>query len=119
MAEHDQREIQPDNVEKFSALTESLSLHLALVGLAIGLGWIMHQGLMFMENLAVGEREFELMRHVPLFPLAMIGGVSLQIFLDRVGYSKYLDRKLINYDSWLADIRTDLFPPRKKCGSLV
>jgi glutamate:Na+ symporter, ESS family len=51
---------------------------------------------MFVENLAIGEREFELMRHVPLFPLAMIGGVSLQIFLDRVDYSKYIDRKLIN-----------------------
>jgi glutamate:Na+ symporter, ESS family len=96
IAEHDQREIQPDDAEKFSAMTEPLSLHLALVGLAIGLGWIIHQGLMFVENLAIGEREFELMRHVPLFPLAMIGGVLLQIFLDRVGYSKYIDRELIN-----------------------
>ncbi len=96
LAEHDEREIQPMDVDKFSAMTEPLSLHLALIGLAIGLGWALHQGLMLVENLAIGKNEFELMRHVPLFPLAMIGGVFLQVFLDRIGYSKYIDRKLIN-----------------------
>lgn len=96
IAELDEREIQPMDVDKYSAMTEPLSLHLALVGLAIGLGWVLHQGLMFMENLIPGNNELELMRHVPLFPLAMIGGVFLQILLDRTGYSRHIDRKLIN-----------------------
>ncbi|RQD67330.1 MAG: sodium:glutamate symporter [Desulfonatronovibrio sp. MSAO_Bac4] len=96
LAEHDERETQTLDVEKFSSMTEPLSLHLALVGLAIGMGWVLHQGLMQFEGLLLRDSEFELMRHVPLFPLAMIGGVLVQIFLDRIGYSKYIDRKLIN-----------------------
>ncbi|WP_028575559.1 sodium/glutamate symporter [Desulfonatronovibrio hydrogenovorans] len=96
LAEHDERESQQLDIEKFSAMTEPLSLHLSLVGLAIGVGWIIHQGLMWTESVFLSGSDFELMRHVPLFPLAMIGGVFLQIILDRTGYSKYIDRKLIN-----------------------
>lgn len=96
LAEHDERETQPLDVDKFSSMTEPLSLHLALVGLAVSLGWLLHQGLMFMEGVLLGNSDFELMRHVPLFPLTMIGGVVIQIVLDRMGYSRYIDRKLIN-----------------------
>ena len=96
LGEHDERETQPMDVDRFSSMTEPLSLHLALVGLAIALGWLLHQGLMFTENLIIGKRELEIMRHVPLFPLAMIGGVFLQIFMDRIDYSRYIDRKLVN-----------------------
>lgn len=96
LAEHDERETQPMDVDRISSMTEPLSLHLALVGLAIGIGWLVHQGLVFAENAVLGKSEFELMPHVPLFPLAMIGGVLLQIFLDRIGYSRYIDRRLIN-----------------------
>lgn len=96
LAEHDERETQPLDVDKFSSMTEPLSLHLALVGLAVSLGWLLHQGLMFIEGVLLGKGDFELMRHVPLFPLAMIGGVVIQIVLDRIGYSRYIDRKLIN-----------------------
>ncbi|WP_045214560.1 sodium/glutamate symporter [Desulfonatronovibrio magnus] len=96
LADHDERETQNLDIDKFSAMTEPLSLHLALVGAAIGFGWLLHQGLMILERMAFGGSDFELMRHVPLFPLAMIGGVLIQIFLDKVHYSKYIDRKLIN-----------------------
>ncbi len=39
----------------------------------------------------------ELFRHIPLFPLAMIGGLALQIVLDRVGDAgPHVDRALVN-----------------------
>lgn len=94
LAEHDERELP--EIHRISTMTEPLSLHLALIGLAIGLGWLLHQGLLLAEGLVLGHAEFELMRHVPLFPLAMIGGVALQICLDRIGFARYIDRTLIN-----------------------
>ncbi len=67
------------------------------VGIAIGIGWILHQGLIGLEALTWGASGgLELMRHIPLFPLAMIGGVLLQLVLDFSGLGKRVDRQLVN-----------------------
>jgi len=96
-AEHEERE--PVEAEQRAAehLIDPLSVHLGYIAAAIGLGWLLHSGLMALERhtwVAAGGPE--LFRHIPLFPLAMIGGVAIQVVLDRTGRARRIDRKLIN-----------------------
>ncbi len=80
-----EQEIQP---------TDPLSFQLGVVGLAIGIGWLIKTGLTALEARFVGGGG--LFRHVPLFPLAMIGGVLVQITVDRFGQGRHVNRRLMN-----------------------
>jgi glutamate:Na+ symporter, ESS family len=76
---------------------EPLSIHLGFIGLAIGLGWLLLEGLVWLEReVLAGYGWPELLVHVPLFPLAMIGGVLVQLLGGRLGYAHLLDRRLVN-----------------------
>lgn len=97
LAEHEAREIKAAEQRGKEHLIDPLSIHLGYIGLGIGIGWILLQGLIGLERItwaAAGGPE--LMRHIPLFPLAMIGGVLIQIVLDRTGRAAFVDRKLVN-----------------------
>lgn len=75
---------------------EPLALHVAVVGVAILIGKVLLEGLIYLESVTWGAwTETEVMSFLPLFPLAMIGGVLLQLFLDR--YDKYnlVNRKMV------------------------
>ena len=77
--------------------TDPLSIHVGYVAIAISLGWLLQQGLSAIERATWGrDGGVELLVHMPLFPLAMLGGVALQIVLDRTGRAALVDRKLIN-----------------------
>ncbi len=97
LAEHDERELDGAHKDGREHLIDPLSIHLGYIGLAIGLGWILHRGLMVLEQYTwVAAGGPELIRHIPLFPLAMIGGVLIQIVLDRTGRAEKIDRRLVN-----------------------
>jgi len=82
---------------------EPLSVHLGLVAVAVGIGWLLLRGLVLLEAATWGGGDgFALMVHLPLFPMAMIGGVILQIYLDRTGRTSVVDRHLVNRISGLA-----------------
>jgi glutamate:Na+ symporter, ESS family len=78
--------------------TDPLSIHLGLVGVAIALGWLLLEGLRALELMtwARGEDPVTVFTHVPLFPLAMIGGVIIQAVSDRIGTSHLISRRLMN-----------------------
>ena len=77
--------------------TDPLSIHVGYVAIAISLGWLLQQGLAALERATWGgEGGVELLVHMPLFPLAMLGGVMLQLVLDRTGRAVLVDRKLVN-----------------------
>jgi glutamate:Na+ symporter, ESS family len=95
-SEHDERESVPRFARTRSI--DPLSVHLGFFALAIGIGWLILQGLIQLESLtwnADGEG-LALMEHIPLFPLAMVGGVLVQVALMRLGHARSLDRRLIN-----------------------
>ncbi|GAA4835134.1 sodium/glutamate symporter [Garicola koreensis] len=91
---------------------EPLTLHVAVVGLAIIIGWLILEGLVLIEDLLWGQPESvwagadgegtTLLGYVPLFPLAMIGGVIIQIFLDKTGRTQLLDVGLMKRVQGLA-----------------
>jgi len=77
--------------------TDPLSVHLGIVALAIGAGWVIRQGLLVIEHHTWGGADgFTLIPYVPLFPLAMIGGVVIQVVADRTGLGGHISRRLMN-----------------------
>ncbi len=62
---------------------EPLTLHVAIVSLAVLAGWVMLTGIRALHPSLQG---------FPLFPLAMVGGMLIQAAADRSGASAYFDR---------------------------
>jgi glutamate:Na+ symporter, ESS family len=73
--------ISPHSLEPFA-------FHAALVGVAVLIGWYM---LMVIKSLSA-NMEPNLFESFPLFPLAMLGGLFIQIFADKTGLAGYFDR---------------------------
>lgn len=72
---------------------EPISLHLAYIGVSVGVGAILQWLLIVAEGLTLGNLGIEpLMTHIPLFPLAMIGGILVQQCHDLVMPQLKLDR---------------------------
>lgn len=61
---------------------ESFTIHLGVVGLAVLVGWLGLAALQWIEEMLWIDT-IEIFGHVPLFPLAMLGGVVVQLVLDR------------------------------------
>jgi len=96
ISDHDEREPVPRLARTRSI--DPLSIHLGFIALAIALGWLMLEVLVWIESVTwnAGGQGFALMTHIPLFPLAMVGGVVVQGLLMRLGHAQSLDRQLIN-----------------------
>lgn len=84
-----------DTASQRAKWLRTFSVHLALIGVAIVIGWALQQLLIWTEENTWGDR-IELSRYTPLFPLAMIGALIVQVALDRMGLGETLDRKLVN-----------------------
>lgn len=87
---------QFDHKAASNTTSDPLTIHLALVAVAIVLGQFLRSALIFVEGVTYGPFTGDIMPHVPLFPMAMIGGVLLQVILIKTGRAKYVSRELIN-----------------------
>ena len=70
---------------------EAFSLHVAIVGIAIALGYVMQQGLVGLGRLIAPDAKRTVLSSFPLFPLCMLGGLIVQIFEDKFDRHKLLD----------------------------
>ena len=75
----------------FSDSIDSLAWHVAIVGLAVGLGYLILLGLQRAEIALFPDAATRLFKGFPLFPLCMIGGVLLQLAVRRCGGSLLVD----------------------------
>lgn len=66
------------------ASLDNLALHFSLIGLAVLIGMLLKLGV------------DKIMAGVPLFPLAMIGGLIVQFVLNRTPYADLVDKKTLN-----------------------
>ena len=78
-----------------SDVIESLSLHIVIVGVAIGLGYLAKQGLISIENRVGYLAEHKFLSSFPLFPLCMLGGLVVQIIEQRFDKNRLIDSGLI------------------------
>jgi glutamate:Na+ symporter, ESS family len=73
-----------------------LAFHIAYIGVAIGVGYAYLRGLIWLETVTLTRLGAPpLFEHVPLFPLAMIGGITVQVLRDRFAPGLGLDRQLV------------------------
>lgn len=91
LSEEEAREARKQKRMAGSA-TDGLSLQLGWIMLAIVIGWLLLKGLQLIERLTWGG---ELFSYVPLFPLAMIGGLIIQLGIDRLELNHLLIRSYV------------------------
>ena len=75
-------------------LIDPLSLNFGFTGLAIAIGWIILQILTAIESLTWGRGGLELVGAVPLFPMALIGGIIIQVIMTRLDLDVLIIRRL-------------------------
>ncbi len=77
--------------------TDPLSLHIGLVGIAIVIGWLLLTGLQWIEQMTwARDGGLEILAHVPLFPIAMIGGVIVQLCVMRFGLERHVSTRTMS-----------------------
>ncbi|MFU8787327.1 MAG: sodium/glutamate symporter [Candidatus Izemoplasmataceae bacterium] len=76
---------------------EPLAMHLGLYAVAIFIGIGLLEGLKWIERITWGGSDgIELFAYMPLFPLAMVGGVLIQVIVDKFDKYQLFDRKMID-----------------------
>jgi glutamate:Na+ symporter, ESS family len=92
------------------ASVEPLSLHMAVVAVAILIGWCILEALRWIEQqtyasvLINGDTPLEIFAYVPLFPLALLGGVVLQLIALKVGAAHLIDHQImLRIQGWALD----------------
>lgn len=73
---------------------EPLALHFGLIALAVGVGQLILWGLQSLEQLLWAD-QVEILAFVPLFPLAMLGGVVVQFAIERLDRPEIVDRMMV------------------------
>ncbi|MDO4665682.1 MAG: sodium/glutamate symporter [Actinomycetaceae bacterium] len=73
---------------------EPLSLHVAIVAIAVLLGLGILTGLQWVETQLWADK-VKLLAYVPLFPLAMIGGMIVQLLARKLGFAYIIDAQMM------------------------
>lgn len=76
-------------------LSRTLLLNLGLVGLSVLIGWLLLQGLIGLESCTWGRSGLRLFVYMPLFPMALLGSIAVQIGMTAWQKEHWLDRLLI------------------------
>lgn len=75
-------------------LIDPLSLNFGFTGMAIAIGWLILQLLTSIESVTWGRGGLELIGAVPLFPMALIGGIIIQVVMARLDLDVLIIRRL-------------------------
>lgn len=80
-----------------------IAINLAAFAIAIGIGWLLLKGLIITEDMVLnGFTDIRFFTYLPLFPLAMIGGLIVQIFLRKIGKQTLVQRRTAEIISAIA-----------------
>ncbi|XP_022795908.1 uncharacterized protein LOC111334440 isoform X3 [Stylophora pistillata] len=61
-----------------------LAFHLAVLGIAILIGYGLKQGLIAIESTSQKLKDLNFLSGIPLFPLCMAGGIIIQLVIERI-----------------------------------
>ncbi|ROO31858.1 sodium/glutamate symporter [Salinisphaera orenii] len=97
LVSEDERPLSAGGMTVRSESIEPLTLHFAFIAMAILIGLGFLEAMAWVESVTwgAGENGVELLGAVPLFPLAMIGGLVVQQLLTRFDTHNLLDRDLM------------------------
>lgn len=74
---------------------DSLALHLAIIGVAVLIGYGLYLGLVAIESFSPYLTKHKILQGFPLFPLCMIGGLIVQIVVSRFKRIYPIDHSLM------------------------
>lgn len=83
-------------------LIDPLSINFGIVGVAIIIGWLILRSLVWIESFTWGQTGFEVMSYVPLFPMALIGGIVVQLVMNRLRLAPLIIRSMMKHIAGLA-----------------
>ena len=75
---------------------DSLAWHIAIIGIAVLIGYGILEGLRSLEIACLPEVKTRLFKGFPLFPLCMLGGVLLQLFAKMINVDLLVDKEQMN-----------------------
>ncbi len=75
--------------------TDALVVHFSLLALAIAIGWGMKQGLLVFEGLFLAAEDEGFVQYIPLFPMALLGGIVVQVMMRWLPKSHLIDPRRI------------------------
>jgi ESS family glutamate:Na+ symporter len=88
---------------KFQAGPKGIIINVAAFAAAIGLGWLLLKGFVWLEEILLqGITDIRFFTHLPLFPLAMIGGLIVQMTLRKLGRQTLINRRTASIISTIA-----------------
>ncbi|WP_421781212.1 sodium/glutamate symporter [Kiloniella litopenaei] len=70
---------------------DALLLHFSLLCIAIIIGWGLKEVLLIIESFFLTQGQEGMVQYIPLFPMALIGGICLQLFISKIGQDKLLN----------------------------
>ncbi|MDD3678960.1 MAG: sodium/glutamate symporter [Patescibacteria group bacterium] len=89
--------------KKISNKPQAIVTNIIGFALAIGIGSLILRSLISVEGLVLGGfTNIRFFPYVPLFPLAMIGGLLLQLALRKINLEEYINRRVAEIISALA-----------------
>jgi ESS family glutamate:Na+ symporter len=95
------------SLTRFANRLETSPREVIVVGLlfaaSIGIGWIILQSLILLEGIILGAgTDVRFFEYLPLFPLAMIGGIIVQFTLNKLRHGHIVKRNTVKVFSALA-----------------
>lgn len=89
--------------EKINTNPKAILINLAAFAAAIGIGWLLLKGLIMAEDMILGGfTDLRFFPYLPLFPLAMIGGLILQMTLRKFNRQTLIQRRTAEIFSAIA-----------------
>ncbi len=85
------RRISAGKLTVSSDIVETFSLHIVIVGIAVAIGYLMKQLLLLVEKSIPYLFEHKFLSSFPLFPLCMLGGLFVQLFMERFDKHQLID----------------------------
>lgn len=89
--------------EKLSTNPKAIIINLLAFALSIGIGWLLWKGFIITEEaLLASFTDIRFFKYLPMFPLAMIGGLMLQMLLRQIGKQTLIQRRTAEIISAIA-----------------
>lgn len=89
--------------QKFNTNPKAIVINAIAFALSIGIGWLMLRGMINLEELLLsGATDVRFFAYLPLFPLAMLGGLILQLILRKIHKEHLIQRRTAQIFSSIA-----------------
>lgn len=89
--------------EKVSTNPKAIAINIVAFIAAIGIGWLLLKTMIALERVILADiTDMRFFAYVPLFPLAMIGGLIVQLFLKRIRKQHFIQRRTAEVISAIA-----------------